>query len=423
MIAELSESSTQTGPKGTWRWMAPELCLVEGARPSYETDIWACGCLFIEVWCSILPYHLKTNQQQFFLAVNAGEGPCAACPANMPDFVWTRVVECCNFDPRQRPLPSDITRSLAEGMPPPTAKFRSLIEVGARVLSVAWFPDGIRVVVGCRDGSIHVLNLVTGATLLRLVGHTDEVRQVAVSPNGRLVASCSDDLSIRLWDGETGLLINTPMIAHTNGVWSVAFSPSGRHIVSGSYDQSIRIWSTETCTTALLPIHGHTNRVESVAYSPDGSRIVSGSWDGTVRVWDARTGDPILTLHGHTDYVLSVAYSPDGLRIVSGSDDRTVRIWDATTGHVVGIPLKGHSGWVLSVAYSPSGTRVVSGSDDRTIRIWDAVTGASIAMIRGHTHHVHSVAFSPDGKRLASASDDSTVRIWDATDDWRRWDT
>ncbi|KZV78707.1 WD40 repeat-like protein [Exidia glandulosa HHB12029] len=415
IIAEHSESMTQTGLTGTLRWMAPELLLEDGMKHSYASDVWACGCLFMEVWTGLQPYYTKTTQTQVLLALSRHEGPSR--PPEMPDFIWSRVQECCNFDSSQRPPPWHITQSLS------SAKIRSSIDIGMTVYSVAWFPDGIRVVVGCASGSMHVLNLDTGATLLRLDGHTDAVLQVAVSPSGKFFASCSDDRSIRLWDAETGHAIGAPMIGHTRRVWSVAFSPDGRHIVSGSEDETIRIWSTESCTTVLGPLHGHTASVSSVAYSPDGSRIVSSSWDNTVRVWDARTGDPILTLRGHSDWVRSAVYSPDGLRVVSGSDDHTVRIWDATTGQRVGIPLEGHSGSVWSVAYSPDGTRIASGSCDHTIRIWDAVTGAStVATIRGHMDRVYSVAFSPEGKRLSSASEDGTVRIWDATDDWRRWD-
>ncbi|KZV88506.1 WD40 repeat-like protein [Exidia glandulosa HHB12029] len=317
------------------------------------------------------------------------------------------------------------------------------ISIDKSLRSVAWFSDGKRVVVGCGDATIRILDVATAATLLRFIGHTGDVRRVLVSPNQKVLASCSHK-TIKLWDAEPGLAIGAPMTGHTKPghtglVWSVAFSPDGQHIVSG--DDTIRIWSTETCTTVLGPLYGHTNFVLSVAYSPDYSRIVSGSLDKTIQVWDAHTGNRIRTLRGNTDIVQSVAYSPDSLHIpatfgscqywplvliVSGSWDRTVRIWDATTGQLVGSPFEGHTNWVfqnyLSVAYSPDGTRIVSGSEDRTIRIWDAATGASIATIRGHTSAVLSVAFSPDEKRLASASGDGTVRTWDATDDWRSWD-
>ncbi|KZV95671.1 WD40 repeat-like protein [Exidia glandulosa HHB12029] len=413
IIAEFSESTTQTGPIGTWRWMAPELCLVEGARHSYESDIWACGCLFIEVWSSQWPYHSKTNQQQFILALGAREGP--ARPSNMPDCIWSRVEECCNFMPSQRPIASRVMQSLAVSGRSERDVPRKSIKLRESALSVAWFPDNERVAVGLHNNTALVLNVATGATCLHLVGHTNIVTQVAVSPDGRLVATCSRDKSIRLWDAETGLAVGTPMTRHTKWVRSVAFSPDARRIVSGSNDETIRVWSIETCATVLGPLRGHASGVTSVVYSSDGSRIASGSWDSTVRVWDAGSGAEILTLHGHSQSVRSVANSTDDLHIASGSDDCTIRIWDARTGRPVGRPLDGHSGWARSVTYSPDGARIVSASDDCTVRVWNPSAGVLLSTFKGHTDVVRSVAYSPDGRQLASCSIDGTVRSWTAS--------
>ncbi|KZV95429.1 WD40 repeat-like protein [Exidia glandulosa HHB12029] len=291
-------------------------------------------------------------------------------------------------------------------------------------LSVVWFSDGDRIAVGSATGTAGILSTSSGATIRRLNVHEGNVNEVAISPDGRLLASCSDDRTVGLWDAETGNAVGEPMLGHTSYVYSVAFSPDGTHIASGSYDETIRIWSCETRATVVEPLHGHTRGILSVAYSPDGSLIVSGSWDKTIRVWDAQTGACILgPLGGQADDINSVAFSPDGLRFVSGSDDNTVCIWDAFSGEPVGALMEGHRDSVQCVAYSPDGARIASGSDDTTIRIWDAARGVLIHRpLRGHTAPVLSLAFSPDGRKLASASFDGTVRIWDATDEWTRWD-
>jgi len=132
---------------------------------------------------------------------------------------------------------------------------------------------------------------------------------------------------------ESGGLSSWPSIqniiyGHTQGISSVAFSPDGRHIVSGSWDMTIRVWDAETGEVIAGPFEGHDDGVSSVAFSPDGRHIVSGSNDKTIRVWDAETGEVIAgPFEGHDHAVTSVAFSPDGRHIVSGSWDKTIRVW------------------------------------------------------------------------------------------------
>jgi len=133
-------------------------------------------------------------------------------------------------------------------------------------------------------------NLLTGVqTALEqnlLQGHTDIVTSVAFSPDGRRIVSGSYDRSVRLWNAQTGQPIGQPLQGHTAIVSSVAFSPDGRRIVSGSYDRSVRLWNAQTGQPIGQPLQGHTAIVSSVAFSPDGRRIVSGSYDRSVRLWN-----------------------------------------------------------------------------------------------------------------------------------------
>lgn len=157
--------------------------------------------------------------------------------------------------------------------------------------------------------------------------HSGRVTSVAFSPDGRRIVSGSRNGTLRLWDAATGEPIGQP-IKGTEPVSSIAFSPDGQHIVSGSSDSTLRLWDAATGEPIGEPLKEHTSSVRSVAFSPDGRRIISGSNDETLRLWDATTGAPIgEPLKGHTEGVSSVAFSPDGRRIVSGSRDGTVRIW------------------------------------------------------------------------------------------------
>ncbi|KAG9126262.1 hypothetical protein FRC07_004185 [Ceratobasidium sp. 392] len=289
------------------------------------------------------------------------------------------------------------------------------IWVSSKVNSVAYAPDGRRIVSGSDDGMVRIWDAEAGDAVLEpLTGHSGWVTSVAFSPDGRWIASGSSDMTIRVWDAQTGEAKGDPLRGHSEGVSSITFSADGRRIASGSADKTIRVWDWLT-GESILELLGHSKSVQSVASSPDDRWIVSGSGDQTLRIWDAQTGEPALQpLVGHSDWVRSVEFSPDGNRVASGSDNPTVRIWDAKTGKALFESLHGHSDWVRSVAFSPDGGLVVSGSSDRTVRIWDAQTGAAVSQpLDGHSDYVYSVAYSPDGRRVVSGSEDKTIRIWD----------
>ena len=180
---------------------------------------------------------------------------------------------------------------------------------------------------------------------------------------------------MKVWDAASGRLLRS-LDGHTDRVRAVAVSPDGRFIVSGSHDKTVKVWDAAS-GRLLRSLDGHTDWVRAVAVSPDGRFIVSGSNDKTVKVWEAASGRLLRSLDGHTDWVYAVAVSPDGRFIVSGSG-RTVKVWGAegkgllrmlfTSGRLLR-SLEGHRGWVRAVAVSPDGRTIVSGADDCTVRV------------------------------------------------------
>ncbi|MGO9464334.1 MAG: AAA family ATPase [Isosphaeraceae bacterium] len=281
-----------------------------------------------------------------------------------------------------------------------------------RVTSVAYSPDGRRIVSGSFDKTVRVWDAHSGAELACLRRHEGPVEGVAYSPDSRRIVSGSWDKTVQVWDAESGAELAC-LRGHEDWVMSVAYSPDGRRIVTGSNEQTVRVWDAHS-GAELACLRGHEGWVTSEAYSRDGGSIVSGSSDQTVRVWDAQSGAELACLRGHEGWVTSVAYSPDGRRIVSGSRDKTVRVWDADRAAELAC-LRGHEGVVTSVACSPDGRRVVTGSnDDKTVRVWDAQSGAELACLRGHENRVESVAFDRESRRIVSGSWDNTVQVWDA---------
>ena len=272
------------------------------------------------------------------------------------------------------------------------------------------FPDGglVGVVV---SNLIYIWNPHTGQ-LHATLPHDALIRDIAVNPDGNILASGSMDGTLQLWNPHTETLQAVLRGDTDGGILSVAFSPDGLLLASGSADGTLQIWDPHT-ETVRATIKGYSNSaILSVAFSPDGSLLASGSVDGTIRLWDPYTRNLQSTIRAHRDSVLSIAFSPDGSLLASASADGTVGLWGRYTAQ--NEATLDHEAPVLSIAFNPDGSMLASGCVDGTARLWDPQTSNILATL-GHASPVRSVVVSPDGSFLITGSEDGKARKWEIT--------
>jgi eukaryotic-like serine/threonine-protein kinase len=293
-----------------------------------------------------------------------------------------------------------------------------------QVSSVAFSPDGKHLASSVTIGAPWTAtklgegtwwNATTGESVFSFTGHTRNINAVAVSPDGKRLATLSLERrgkpgQVKIWNAQTGEeLLSLPFKGAVGNqqTGSVAFSPDSKHVATCGGEiwprgpGEVKIWDANT-GTELQSIHDAAY-VEYVAYSPDGKRL-AGCMRGArkVKVWDAQSGQELQSISGGDG---GLAFSPNGNRLASGG-----RVWDAQTGRLL-LTLKGHAGWVSQTVFSPDGKRIATASSDNTVKLWDVHTGAELMTFPGGD----VVAFSADSHRLATATSGGKVLIYDAT--------
>jgi WD40 repeat protein len=239
-------------------------------------------------------------------------------------------------------------------------------------------------------------------------GYASIVRSVAISPDGRTLATGSYDALVKLWNlnqvGEQPRVLT----GQKKAIYTVAFSADGKILASAGRDQQISLWNPTTgAVRGKLP---ENDDINSIAISPNSQLVASGSKDKAIRLWDLTTGKLLRTLTGHDGEVNAVAFSPDGRTLASGSDDKTVKLWNVN-GEQLHTLLK-HSGKVNTVAFSPNGRTLASGGEDTTINLWDVFDGELLYTRGKHDGTVYSIVFNPVEPYFASGGNDGKVRLW-----------
>ncbi|MBI2805430.1 MAG: hypothetical protein HYX68_10680 [Planctomycetes bacterium] len=329
---------------------------------------------------------------------------------------------------------ADLVRELRVRYVPPlpfvSYKFPALIN------ALAFTPDGKRVVVG-GNHELTIWEAQTGKLVRRVFTRAERAHAMAFLPDGKLVVAGGrpgQEGDVRIYNIDAGTPkmyggvpavdgVNDPvvmlkdLIQVEDSILALAISKDGKKIASGGTDRIVRVFDVATGKMEHA-VENHADWILGVAFTPDGKGIVTASRDKTAKLWNLETKESMLTFPGHQNIVNNVAITPDGKFGLSAGEDGSIRSWQADDkAKSIGKQAKamtGHSKAVFRLATSFGGKVPILAScgQDMTVRLWNPVSGAAIKSMTGLTDWVYAVALSNDGQFVAGGAANGEVRVW-----------
>ena len=284
------------------------------------------------------------------------------------------------------------------------------------VKAVAAFPNGGRMVTCSADKTLRLWDLKNGAMLKNMEGHRINVSAMALSKDGKLIASGDGNGELIVWDGDTGesLMITSAAISESYYaivISSLDFSPDGAVLMSVSLDRTMNLWRTNT-----WGVRSQINVGEPIyrgRYSPSG-KLLAIVTESYIQIWDPSKLECIAKI---VCDLFSLAWTPDGTRLLSGGfENPTILEWDTSTWKQVGNRWRGHYGAINDLAVNSTGTLVVSASKDNHVHIWRISDRRTVAVFN-LSHVVNCVTFSTDGKYILCGCGDNNITEWRIPED------
>jgi WD40 repeat protein len=289
-----------------------------------------------------------------------------------------------------------------------------------RANAIAVSPDGRRMVTAswCM---VRLWDMKEGILLKRLEEHEwRAVDALAISQDGRLIASGDGEGMLIAWDLNIGESLTQAIKAHSSGIPSLAFSPDSSQLATSSEDGT-KLWCTKTWELLGNPITYPKTKVRCIRFSPSGALLAIAT-HSNIQIYNPGTRERVTSFKGHTaingSYNNSLAWMPDGTRLFSAGSatDPTIREWDTSTWKQAGDPWKGHFKNIQAISLNSNGTLLASASDDTRVRLWRVSDRQTIVVFK-HPSEVQCVTFSADDRRILSGDQRQRIFEWPVSED------
>jgi WD40 repeat protein len=274
------------------------------------------------------------------------------------------------------------------------------------VRSVTFSPNGKIIATASEDNTVRLWN-INGKEIRRFIDNNQMFRNVKFSPDNKIIAAISANNTIKIWqiNGEK-LITLKGQDNQDNFMNSLCFIPDSKIIAAPSQDNTIQLWSIDG--QEIKTLKGHKFPIWSISCSLNSKNIITADLGGFIIIWSAN-GEKIKTWKAGNQSIFDVSFSPDGKTIVTAGGDTTIKLWNLDGKELKTIGK--HDNYVTSVSFSSDGQTIISGSADNTVKLW-SIEGKELKTLKGHNNSVFSVSFNPDHKIIASASADNTVKLW-----------
>jgi WD40 repeat protein/serine/threonine protein kinase len=290
----------------------------------------------------------------------------------------------------------------------------------AAITQVQFSPDGRWLATSSDDKQCIVWNATNGQQFSPRLRHGSRVTRILFSADARWICTLSEDNYARIWEIRTGRLVVSPF-RHNGMPQACLFTPNGRGLLTAGHDQLLRHWilpiqldeevEDKEIMAIARPLISNDSRI---ATSPNGKIAANYRGDQPVRLRNATTREPLGDALKTNGSVSAVAFSQDNQWLVTGGAEGEVQVWSTANSQPRWAQPGHHTSKVFIAAFHPRGELLATGSDDNSIRVWNAVTGEPLYAPIRHEGGVYWLNFSSDGTTLFSASVDGTSRVWDS---------